>query len=218
MKPIYGQGVPSKIKKAGSEYLDIQTGKRYMQTQLPFGSSWSLIGSATSSDSSYTPNNNIIPPQLLSAQTEIKTAIFNIDYNDILNNINEFNEFLVFGDINPTEDGFIQIININGDYTGTTIYFPTGLSIYILETNRYFSNFNFTEYIGVTSNDRFYEQENRVNGYRFSISNNKYDNIYYNNSVSLTLGIPTSGQLLTSEDDGIYAGTLKLYINYFVTR
>lgn len=51
MAQIYGVGAPSKIKKAGVTYQDIQTGTIYKQNKVPFGNEWSAADSNTSDDS-----------------------------------------------------------------------------------------------------------------------------------------------------------------------
>jgi len=52
MSVIYGVGTPSKIRRAGTEYIDTQTGIRYNQNDIPSGNNWTRMDDSSSSSGS----------------------------------------------------------------------------------------------------------------------------------------------------------------------
>lgn len=106
MSVIYGVGVPSKIRRAGTEYVDMQSGIRYNQNTVPKGNNWTLIDDGTSSSSSVATG---FPGVLYYITKEF-------NHNDLLSATP-----ILIGQIPTDESGGFFISSVSLLYSGTSI-------------------------------------------------------------------------------------------------
>ncbi len=132
MATIYGVGEPNQICESGVEYIDLNSGKRYNQTEFPKGSSWLLMG--VSLESSGNTNTGRV---FESKMCYLEREMFESEISDIL--VRKTLWTL------PPVDGFFYVIkNIKTFFTGTDMVF-TNNTVAIEASNGILSN-QFTQF------------------------------------------------------------------------
>ncbi len=105
MAIIYGVGEPNQICESGVEYIDLNSGKRYNQTEFPKGNYWLLMGVSTESSGN---SGRVFESKICYLEREM----FESEISDIL--VRKTLWTL------PAVDGFFYVIkNIKVFFTGT---------------------------------------------------------------------------------------------------
>ena len=122
MREVIGVGFPSKIKSSGIVYLDKHSGKRYIQTQVPRGNSWSLIDESITTTTPDLPDG--LPSELVFNDISFTWPAAELTQTFFFNPTLGSDFYPVFS---ANSSSFIlKVWNMFSIYTGTTEFTMNG--------------------------------------------------------------------------------------------